>query len=324
MKTLLSKVWEVGAGLKNLSYDYNVFEPVRLPIPVISVGNLSSGGTGKTPVVQGLTQYMSRRNKKVVIVSRNYRATIKTVGKVDLSVPNPALYFGDEPAWLAQSCPAATVYVGPKKAVTAKTAFEIEKPDVILVDDGYQHRALHRDLDLVLLDVSTPAEIKLLPAGLYREGIQSLKRADFAFLTKANWAESAQVQKWYSLAQNFAPLVEINFDLEIPELQTKNIAAFAGLAQPEKFHQILENRLGFPLQKFWSFKDHFDYPPMTLDEIARWMRENPTTILLTTEKDAVKIGPWMKLWPQVKVVPMRLEWGAGHERFFNRLDQILG
>lgn len=352
----LSLVWKTASALKNWSYDYNIFSQVKLPVPVVSVGNLSSGGTGKTPVVQALYNHYRKSFKKIAIVSRNYKATVKTFARVDLKHPNPAAYFGDEPTWLARFCPESLVFVGPNKSETARRAFEMEKPDLILIDDGFQHRALARDLDLVLIDVSSDPQMKLIPAGLYREGISSLKRAHYVLLTKVNWVEESVLAQWRARIPDDFPIVEVDFDLQLPGelgsgLESKagagseskagagsefkagagseskagaglEVAAFAGLAHSEKFKEILEEKMGRELLKFWGFKDHFDYPPTALDEISRWLKEHPKALVLTTEKDAVKLGDWIKNHPQVKIVPMTIQWGLGAEEFLARINKL--
>lgn len=321
---MLSMVWKAATRLKNLSYDYKIFSPVRLPIPVVSVGNLSSGGTGKTPVVQSLYKHYQKKYKKIVIVSRNYKAISRGFSEVDLNHPNPAVYFGDEPTWLARFCPGSRVFVGPKKSESAQKAYEIAKPDLILVDDGFQHRALARDLDLVLIDVSSDLQMRLIPNGLYREDISSLDRAHYVLLTKVNWVEEGVLAEWRARIPDDFPIVEVDFDLQLPEGLDKapQVAAFAGLAHSKKFKEIIQDRLGKELDQFWGFKDHFDYPPATLDELSRWIKAHPQSVVLTTEKDAVKLGDWMKEHSQVKVVPMTIQWGVGADEFLARIDQL--
>lgn len=321
---MLSMVWKAATQLKNLSYDYKIFSQVHLPIPVVSVGNLSSGGTGKTPVVQALYRHYQKKYKKIAIVSRNYKATSRGFAQVDLSHPNPAAYFGDEPTWLAQFCEGSQVFVGPKKSETAQKAYDLVKPDLILVDDGFQHRALARDLDLVLIDASSDRQMKLIPEGLYREGISSLARAHYVLLTKVNWVEENVLAEWRARMPDDFPMVEVDFDIQIPAnfLEAQEIAAFAGLAQSEKFKELIEQRTGRRLNQFWGFKDHFDYPPAALDELGRWIKEHPQAIILTTEKDAVKLGEWINDHPQVKIVPMTIQWGLGVDEFLARIDQL--
>ncbi len=325
MTSILSWAWRLASHIKNLSYDYNILDQVKLPVPVISVGNLSSGGTGKTPVVQALFHHYKHRFEKIAIISRNYKAISKTFAQVDLMHPNPAAYFGDEPTLLAKFCPGAYVFVGPQKYDTAYRAWQSVKPDLILVDDGFQHRALHRDLDLVLIDASSDRQMKIIPQGLYREGISSLSRASYVLLTKVNWVSEVELAEWRARLPDDFPVLEIDFDLQISEKILSHagpIAAFAGLAHSEKFKELVEKKIGRPVEKFWGYADHYDYPPASLDEISRHQAANPNALVLTTEKDAVKLGPWMQNHPQVQIVPMTIEWGMGSDEFLVRLNKL--
>lgn len=325
MTSILSLLWKAGNQIKNWSYDYNVLDQIQLPIPVVSVGNLSSGGTGKTPVVQALFNHYKHRYGKIAIVSRNYKAITKNFAQVDLLHPNPAAYFGDEPTWLARFCPGSYVFVGPQKYETAYRAWQQVEPELIIVDDGFQHRSLARNLDLVLIDVSSDPNIKLIPAGLYREDLSSLKRADYVLLTKVNWVEPGVLAAWRARIPDDFPIVEIDFDLQIPERVlgfSGKVAAFAGLANSEKFKDLIEEKTNRPLDRFWSYADHYDYPPVALDELHAYLEKNPDAVLLTTEKDAVKLGKWMVEHPQVLVVPMTIRWGLGADEFLVRLSKI--
>lgn len=321
-KGVLSQLWRASTKVKNWSYDYHLLDQVEVPCPVVSIGNLSSGGTGKTPITQKLFGHFSKEFAKIAIISRNYRAIIRTVGMVDPQHPNAALFYGDEPAWLAQNCPSARVFVGPRKYETATYAFQKMRPDLILVDDGFQHRALKRDMDLVLWDATCEDE-EFLPAGRLREDFTSLGRADYVILTKTNWATPAQLEKWRNrLAHNRHVEAEFSLLLNMDWIERSKhgpVGAFAGVANAMMFRSQLEQVLQRELPAFWSFPDHYTYPPDSLAVMAKWLKDNPEGYLFTTEKDAIKLRSWVQEAARVVSVPLAVEWGKGKAEFLEFL-----
>ncbi|PWU13740.1 MAG: tetraacyldisaccharide 4'-kinase [Bdellovibrio sp.] len=334
---VLSMLWKAGVAVKNWSYDYHLLDQVEIPCRIISIGNLTVGGTGKTPVTEFLYRHLVERFPRIAIVSRNYKAMIRTVARVDLHHPNAALFFGDEPTWLAQRCPRAQVFVGPRKYETAVYAYEQFRPDLILVDDGFQHRALRRNLDIVLWDATSESET-LLPGGRLREDFSSLDRADWIVLTKANWTSPERLNEWRAKFQGHR-LVEMNFHLQVP-LQVppqvpqqmppqttlspdRPLAAFAGLARPDLFRSQLEKSLGRSLDRFFPYPDHFDYPVTVLKELTEWLGKNPAGEIFTTEKDAVKLSNWTVENKRVHVVPLTLEGGQGTAEFLAELNHVV-
>lgn len=323
-RSMLAQVWKASTKIKNWSYDYHILDQVELPCPVVSIGNLSSGGTGKTPVTQKLYSQFSKEFSKIAIVSRNYKAIIRTTGMVDPQHPNAAAFYGDEPAWLAQNCPGAKVFVGPRKYETALFACQKMKPDLILIDDGFQHRALKRDMDLVLWDATCDDE-NFLPLGRLREDFSSLARADYVILTKTNWASTELLEKWRSrLSAKRTVEAEFSLALNMDWVErTKNVpvGAFAGVANAPLFRSQLEQLLQRELLAFWSFPDHFDYPQDSLKVLNQWLKENPEGYLFTTEKDAIKLKAWVQESARVVAVPLTVEWGRGKSEFLRFLSR---
>ena len=175
--------------IKNKSYDLGIFKKVFLDIPIISIGNLSVGGTGKTPCVYFVAKELFHEKlfKKIVIVSRSYKGKLKVAMPVNLILDNAAAVFGDEPCMLQSKLPFCTVWAGPAKFKTAQAAVLKDKPDLILIDDGFSHRKLSRHFDLVLIDATASlGNFQTLPVGRLREPINSLKRASAILLTKTN------------------------------------------------------------------------------------------------------------------------------------------
>jgi tetraacyldisaccharide 4'-kinase len=291
MMNSLAKIYGLALRGKDFLYEAGFADVIDLPVPVLSVGNLSVGGTGKTPVTDFLLRECERRGIKPAVVSRNYKAKSHGIHRVNPGRHDGASYYGDEPFWLARRH-HFPVYVGPMKAWTAVQAVKENKVDLVIVDDGFQHRGLHRDFDCVLLDATaSEASENLLPAGRLREDFSALKRAELVIITKANWASSERVQKLKMKIPAGIETVEMNFRLLWPETMEKPSAvlAFCGIARPETFRQALQN-LQLEVKEFVAFADHHAYSATDVAELLKTAERLSCDKILTTEKDFVKIA----------------------------------
>ncbi|MFQ6673549.1 MAG: tetraacyldisaccharide 4'-kinase [Fidelibacterota bacterium] len=297
---------------RNLFYTVGFFVTRRLPVTVISVGNLSVGGTGKTPAVIYLAEKLLERGLKVAIVSRGYgRETTGTLvvcdGKTVLASSKEA---GDEPYFMARRLPGVMVVVDEVRYRGGMMAMETFKPDVILLDDGFQHRALERDIDIVLLNSQDPPKAyKLLPYGKLREPWFHLRRADIVFWTKSNLspgteegvphptirgrAMRAGVPVFTSDIEPDNSLQDLRSgELPLNLLKEKRIFAFCGIADPGSFHELIL-QTGAEIVGFEVFDDHHVY---TREEVEWLIKRGETAaaqILVTTEKDIFKVERWV-------------------------------
>ncbi len=284
--------------LRGCCYDLGWFRSYRAEVPVVSVGNLSAGGTGKTPVVDWLVKDFIRQGKRPAVVSRGYGGSFTgDVGVVSdgkellLSVAEA----GDEPILLARRNRSLKVLIARKRAAGVKFAVTDLGADLIVLDDGFQHRAVKRDLDLVLLDALQPFGNRWpLPAGLLREFPIALNRADLVLLTRADEHSefAGKRQPVYKCRHQLAEeVVSLAGDsCLIADLQSSKVFAFAGIAAPESFFYSLE-KAGLDLIGTMSLGDHCDYNGSTLAEICA--AAEGCNALLTTEKDAVKLSTEM-------------------------------
>lgn len=277
------------SGAKNLLYDFKVLKPAELPVPVVSVGNLSFGGVGKTPCIILLAQHLSQ-GKKLVIVTKSYKASLKGPRKVDLNVANAAGVFGDEACLLQSRLPHVDVWSGPDKTATATAAMN-SKPDVILVDDGFSHRKLKRNFDLVLLDATVGFETYM------REAESNLKRATAVLITKANLTTTAKVENMTKHIVAVAPQLHGQIFISTVHTTLKSdksdpLFVFCGLGRPDSFLQDLK-RQGYNIVFKELFPDHFHYSTKDQNRIfAKYLdlkNENRNLKLVTTQKDFVKI-----------------------------------
>jgi tetraacyldisaccharide 4'-kinase len=298
----LSKVYGLALKGKEFLYQAGFADVIDLPVPVLSVGNLSVGGTGKTPVTDFLLREAERHGLKTLVVSRNYKAASHGIHRVDIHKKNGAQYFGDEAFWLAKRHPHFAVYVGPVKVWTAAQAVKENETDLVIVDDGFQHRGLHRDFDCVLLDATAgEGTERLLPAGRFREDFSALKRAELVIITKANWAKPERVAHLKSKIPAGVETVEMDFRLKLSRMlpPQATVLAFCGIARPEIFQSQLEELShaqseamtpNFEIKKFVNFPDHYSYSAKDLKGLLKAADLAGCEKILTTEKDYVKVA----------------------------------
>jgi tetraacyldisaccharide 4'-kinase len=333
---LLARLYGPGARLRRALYARGIFRAKRLPAPVVSVGNLTAGGTGKTPVVACLARRWRDRGRRVAILSRGYGG--QTRGVVCLS-DGQRLYHrppevGEEPYWLARTLPGVAVFTGACRYAAGLAAWEQVKPDIFLLDDGFQHLQLHRDLNLVLLDANSPfGNGCLLPRGPLREPLAALNAAHAIILTRFDPARHTALRT--DMAQGFprqpvltaeiAPVAVTSYPGGHPEppaaMRHRPLVAFAGLARPEVFLHTLQD-LGADLKSLHVFPDHHAYTPGELRSLAEAARVLGAGALVTTGKDWARLGEqWdedVLLW--VLEVEARL---SDPEGVLERLEQDL-
>lgn len=277
----LVPLYAAAAALKNLTYDRGLVRGRTLAEPVISVGNLSTGGAGKTPFVIYLAQQLRARGLRPDVLSRGYgRTRFAHAEQVDPA--GTAIRYGDEPLLIARSTDVP-VYVGERRIdagllAEADTGFEER---VHLLDDGFQHRQLARMVDIVLLHTDDFTD-RLLPAGNLREPLASLKRAHFTVLRSEHRAFAGQVEA----ITGKAPWI-VTRTLRVDFAGVRPVA-FCGLARPQDFFRDLR-RLGIVPAVKIIFPDHHRYTAADMRRLLDAAQQHGADGLVTTEKDAVKL-----------------------------------
>jgi tetraacyldisaccharide 4'-kinase len=292
LKKAAASVYQLVSDGRNFMYEAEILDSVHVDCAVISVGNLTMGGTGKTPVVQWVLDQCLSKGKRCAVVGRNYKARRTGISKVDPNQTFAAYEFGDEPTMIASHYPEVPVYVGSRKWEVALLAQRESSPDVILVDDGFQHRALKRSLDLVLIDAtSAHLDYEMFPLGRSRETWKSLARADWIFLTKSNFVDELKLEEWYRLLPEQTRILELSYRLKEDFLNEagKKAIAFTGLARPESFKQSLLNDGLYDVRSFVEFPDHHQYTTQDLLQIVKKLQAEDAEVILTTEKDWIKV-----------------------------------
>ena len=280
---------------RNWAYDYQLLSSYQSSLPIISVGNITVGGTGKTPTVDWLVKAFTAAGKRIAIVSRGYGGSYQQAVAVvsdGCQIMMAAEQCGDEPLLLARRNPECPIIVARQRAAGVRYVEEHLDVDVIVLDDAFQHRRLARDVDLVLLDARDPFGNRwTLPAGKLREGISALKRADVLLLTRSDsMVDLPDCSRPFFHSRHCLSLTVTALDgitCHIDELKNKNICAFSGLADNQRFLETLSEH-GVVPDRFCSLPDHVVYVPETLEMIST--EAAGCDLLLTTEKDAVKLA----------------------------------
>ncbi len=307
-----SRFYGLGAEVRRALYARGAFKVKRLPAPVISVGNLTVGGTGKTPVVACLAGLWRDRCKRVAILSRGYGGLTQNTTRLS---DGERLYHqppevGEEPYWLARALPGVAVYTGACRYGAGIAAWDDFKPDLFLLDDGFQHFQLHRDRDLVLLDAASPfGNGYLLPRGPLREPISALNAAQIVILSRfdheRHQANLLAIQKRFPdktvLTATISPVRVTSYPgghAELPEaIRHRALMAFAGLARPEVFNETLQY-LGVDLKGSRAFPDHHAYTSEEVHNLAAAAQAWGADALITTTKDWARLGErWNESMP---------------------------
>ena len=287
-------------------YHRNVLKVASLPVPVISVGNLTMGGTGKTPTVRMLARLLQQKGYHPAVVSRGYGGTatksvnVVSTGREILLSPGEA---GDEPYLLASTVPGLPVLTGKKRALPCRYACDQLHCDAIILDDGFQHLAVKRDLDLVLFNATTLAgNSRVFPGGELREPVCALKRADAILLTGLTPANRGRAEAFKALLESrfsHAPVFTSENMVSGLFLQTgeplsaekgnQPLFAFSGIAHPGRFLSLLADH-NIDVVGCSQFVDHVQYSRKDVEKLVAQAEQCGAAALVTTRKDMVKIA----------------------------------
>lgn len=300
----LSRIYGAMIWLRNKAYDKKIFGSFKIDEAlVISVGNISVGGTGKTPVIKFLADYLKASGFKVAILSRGYKR--KSKGTIVVSdgkrVLNNFHQSGDEPLLLAMNLSDVPIVVESDRFKGARFIVERFQPDFILLDDGFQHRRLARDIDIVTVDATTGfGREHLLPTGFLREPVSSLSRAHLIWLTRVDQGTDTigLITRIKDITQ--APIISSNHQpselrsaithdrLPLSLLHHKKVLLFSGIANPGAF-EITANALGAEIIDHYTFPDHYHYRANDIATILDSGAKKNVELILTTEKDMIRL-----------------------------------
>jgi len=320
----LAPFYRGAVAVRRAAYRRGLLQRTKLPVPVISVGNLTFGGTGKTPTVIALARDLVRMGRRPAILTRGYKRLDD--GQVVVVGPEPrqtAAEIGDEPLEMARRLPGVPVVVDADRARGGAEAQRLGA-DVVLLDDGFQHLRLERDLDLVLIDAGDPwGGGRLPPLGRLREPVAALERANAVLITKAPAEWRPLVAEIERVIDRIAPRLQVFISRVRPSrvhvpgegwlgsevLIGRRVMAFAALGRPDGFADTLADAGAEIVASRW-FPDHHAYNEQELSEVVD-QAAKASAIPVTTAKDAVKLPPDAGAWVvEVVIEPVEGSWNG--------------
>ena len=348
---LLSRLYGAAMRLRALGYQSGCLKTNNLPCKVISIGNLAVGGTGKTPMTLYLAEMLDRHGFKPVVISRGYKGEAEKRGGI---VSDGRTFFmtaektGDEPLMMARRLQTigVPVVVGRDRFQSGMLAFRTFRPDVILLDDAYQHLRLWRDLDLVLLDGTRPfGNTHLLPRGILREPVAALDRGDIFVLTRTDKDETDAIERlrhivgnrpvytashhpflsrWLPAGSRYRSLpVDERTSFDRQSLRGRRVFGFSGIAGNDGFRETLES-LGCVLTGFIGFADHHRYSDDDVAILLHAAGRTGADVVCTTEKDYIRLARRMP-WPvDLAVIGIKMSLGSHQTTFENDVISRLG
>jgi len=331
--TLLSLPYGWGVRMRTILYSINLWKTKRLPCPVISVGNITVGGTGKTPLVIMLAKGLMDRGIPVAILSRGYKGKgssrpLVSDGKTVLVSAEEA---GDEPFQMAQALKGIPVLIGKDRFVNGQSALQQFNIRGVLLDDGYQHLQLHRDLNILLIDSEIGfGDHHLLPRGILREPLEHLRRAHLFLLTKVEDPENCRLlEKMLREIHPSSPVFHSHYEPQgligpdgewvgLQALKGKKALAVSGIANPAYFSLLLR-KCGMEIVREMIFPDHHRFTSNDLLAIEKESREADWTV--TTEKDIVKLGKMKIVRPPLLALRIEMKiWEE--EEFYKKILEV--
>jgi tetraacyldisaccharide 4'-kinase len=295
-------VYGAGVLLRNVAYDLRLLGSTTPPVPVVAVGNMTAGGTGKTPLVGWITHYLLSRGARPALISRGYGRTSRGVRVV--SDGNGRVLGadegGDEPVQLSHTFPGVPVIVAERRTEAADVALKRFHPDILVLDDAYQHRAIGRHLNILVVDASSDlTQEPMLPAGRRREQLSSLHRASLLVFTHVRIPPGTvpweyRIRHWYdgeivySSRQIAALRSPSGEPAEMAVCRGKRCLLLSGIGKPQQFeHDVRE--LGIDVAGHLRYRDHYRYARRDIEAILTEAEHIGADVLITTEKDLTRL-----------------------------------
>ena len=341
----VSAIYRLIVSFRLRFYGKHFFRSHQVGCPVISIGNLTVGGTGKTPVVEKLARDLTDRGRKVAILSRGYKSVRRKgiagdTAPVRIVSEGGALLLdsktaGDEPFMLAKNLRGVAVVVDKDRVACARHAVTELESDLLILDDGLQYLRLHRRFDIVLIDREAPfGNEHILPRGTLREPPENLRRATHILITKCDGSDLSELHQRIRCYNRTAPIIECRHrpvdlqdfttgeSLPIASLQGLRASSLSAIASPESFEQGLR-KLGVSLELTQSFADHHRYSKRELTRFLKRCTRRGVSCILTTEKDAVRMPRLLNQELPIRYLRIEIEILKGEEHWNRMLEQIV-
>jgi tetraacyldisaccharide 4'-kinase len=349
---ILSQIYSLLIKIQNYCYSQGFLKPASVDVFVISVGNITWGGTGKTSFIQLLVEHILAKGKTPTILIRGYKKApacpagrqnpkllpVRQAGKTQS--PDNYQLMGDEAYLLKEKFPAVTVLVGRDRVASARKAVGAFNCDYLLLDDGFQHRRLGRNLDIVLIDCLNPfGNGYLIPRGILREPIQNLERANIIVMTNCEFDKQSQKQLWFMIKNinDNALIVYVSYRFKglyelgtkkaklISEISGQRVGILASIGNFNSFKLAVDKFLEVKLEKEFNFPDHHEYSDMDLETVVNASKQANLNMIITTEKDAVRLKSKLDCFEDIEllVLEVRLEIIENSQKFFDCVDNVL-
>lgn len=330
---IISIFYSIAIRFRNFLYSAGWLKTHQVDAAVISIGNITVGGTGKTPLVVWLCKEIENLKSQIsncncAILTRGYKSqTQQQTSKID------------EVAILSESCPNAKVIVNPDRVAGAAEAIGKYGTKILILDDGFQHRRIARDMDIVAIDATQPfGNGRIFPAGLLREPVSSLKRVDAAVITRSDQIADTELNKIEKTIQQINQKIIIirsihapvnvqtadNKKYDLEQLKGKKVFAFCGIGNPDAFMTTIKN-LGTELVGSRVYNDHYHYTENCLAEIHKHANSLKADLILTTRKDWTKITQLRQVSGKIPLAYLEIEirFTAGEGKLTDLIEQTL-
>ncbi len=324
-----SFVYGLGVAVVKALYSLRIFPCHSLGRPVISVGNITWGGVGKTPLVEWIARYLKETDVQPIILARGYKASERQDSK------------NDEVMLLQENLPDVPVVVGKDRVQKAQEALAHQDGRIFLLDDGFQQWRVKRDLDIVVIDATNPfGNHRLIPRGILREPVNSIKRANLVVITKtdigqANLSEIYRILKKKKVTAAVVETVHqpVCFQdlytkekLDLSVIKNQTVHSFCGIGDPDSFEETVRS-LGAHIEKNFIFRNHHWYTEEDMRQVAESITSRGSAFVITTAKDAVKLKDYKDFWkdyPKVLVLKMQIRMVKDNEKenFCNRINHL--
>ena len=324
----LSLLYGLGTKVILSCYGVGLLKRHRLLRPVMSVGNITWGGVGKTPLVELIAGYLKERKLEPVILIRGY-------------MPEVSFPFSDEAKVLQENLGDIPVVVGRNRWKMAKEALNHHTVDAFILEDGFQHWRITRDLDIVAVDTTNPfGNGHLIPRGILREPLEHLRRAHIFVLTKTDFGQAnlekiklklrklnpeALIVESVHQAVGLLDLCDPQRSVDLAFLRTQRVCAFCSIGDPDSFRKML-NSLGAQVVCLVPFRDHYQYDEKDIRYVVDQGKAQGAAVFVTTHKDAVKLAGHLKFWQKgngLFSLRIRLAITQGQQEFYARISHLL-
>ena len=333
----LAALYQAGVNLRHFLFDHGVLKSERFNIPIICIGNITVGGTGKTPMAEMVIAYM-RQHHRVALLSRGYGR--KTKGYIEVQTTDHYRKVGDEPLQIKHKFPNVTVVVCEKRVEGIRRIQE-EHPevDLIILDDGFQHRYVEPKVNVVMIDATRPVDRdKMLPRGTLRDTPDTLYRAHYFIVTKCpepmapidrcilrkSLVQYAYQKIYFTRFETFGPKPIFQDEVKPRAFgSAQEVIALSGIGNPKPFLQTLNQR--YKVVYEWTLDDHHVYRVRDVNRIKELLRQHPQAVVITTEKDAVKLTNRAKIGSDLReklfYLPINISFiGDSATDFLQKLD----